>query len=87
MRVAVAAESLLRDRGYAGVPRDDTRWCNFVLGDRHGHEVDFHLVTTDTQGNGLYGLRQDGQFYPAWAFGAEGRITGRTADASPSNTS
>ena len=78
VRDAGAAERLLRDRGYADVPRDDTRWYNFVLGDRHGHEVDFHLVTFDAEGNGLYGPRRDGACYPAWAFGAEGRIGGRT---------
>src|SRR5919198_2493494 len=35
----------LEARGYKDVPRDDTRDCNFVLGDDQGHEVDFHSYT------------------------------------------
>ena len=34
--------ALLEARGYEDVPRDDTRDCNFVLGDGHGREVDVH---------------------------------------------
>lgn len=34
--------TLLEARGYKDVPRDDTRECNFVLGDDKGHEVDVH---------------------------------------------
>ena len=36
---------LLEARGYKDVPRDDTRDCNFVLGDDHGREVDVHSFT------------------------------------------
>ena len=41
------ARSLLEARGYADVPRPDTRDCNFVLGDKFGHLIDFHTYTFD----------------------------------------
>src|SRR6266487_1392673 len=41
-RDAPTAVAALRERGYAPVPRDDTRAWNFVLGDDAGHQVDFH---------------------------------------------
>lgn len=28
---------ILEEKGFKDVPRDDTRDCNFVLGDEHGH--------------------------------------------------
>jgi len=34
--------ALLEARGYKDVPRNDTRDCNFVMGDDKVHEVDFH---------------------------------------------
>ena len=47
---------LLEDRGYRDVPRDDTRDCNFVLGDPHGRLVDIHSYEFDEQGNNIYGV-------------------------------
>src|ERR1700753_566989 len=41
---------LLEARGYKDVPRDDTRDCNFVMGDDKGHEIDFHSYTFDDHG-------------------------------------
>ena len=38
--------ALLEARGYRDVPRDDTRDCNFVMGDEQGHEVDVHSICT-----------------------------------------
>lgn len=35
---------LLTDRGYKDIPRDDTRDCNFVLGDEFGNFVDVHSL-------------------------------------------
>jgi lincosamide nucleotidyltransferase A/C/D/E len=34
--------TLLEERGYQDVQRDDTRECNFVMGDDQGHQVDIH---------------------------------------------
>ena len=47
---------LLEARGYTDVPRDDTRDCNFVLGDEQGHQVDIHSYTFDSAGNNVYGV-------------------------------
>ena len=47
---------LLEARGYMDVPRDDTRECNFVLGDDKGHLVDVHSYTFDENGNNIYGV-------------------------------
>ncbi|MBP7767437.1 GNAT family N-acetyltransferase [Candidatus Saccharibacteria bacterium] len=47
---------LLATKGYEEVPRDDTRDCNFVLGDGNGHEVDVHSYTFDENGNNIFGV-------------------------------
>ena len=38
------------------VPRDDTRDCNFVLGDAHGRLIDVHSFTFDDEGNNVFGV-------------------------------
>jgi lincosamide nucleotidyltransferase A/C/D/E len=48
--------SLLEARGYKDVPRDDTRDCNFVLGDDLGHQIDFHSFEFDTDRNVIWGV-------------------------------
>lgn len=48
--------ALLEGRGYTDVPRDDTCFYNFVLGDDRGHAVDIHTYTFDEQGKNVYGL-------------------------------
>lgn len=47
---------LLEARGYKDVERDDTRDCNFVLGDSKGHQVDIHSYTFDEDGNNIFGV-------------------------------
>ncbi|MGH8860493.1 MAG: nucleotidyltransferase domain-containing protein [Jatrophihabitantaceae bacterium] len=42
-------------RGFAPIPREDTSPWNFVYGDRHGREVDFHLVERRADGMLVYG--------------------------------
>ena len=64
---------LLEARGYKDVPRDDTRDCNFVLGDEQGHEVDVHSYTFDAEGNHIFGLA-----YPADSLTGTGSVNGRT---------
>lgn len=63
--------ALLEDRGYRDVPRDDTRDCNFVLGDDEGHEVDFHSYTFDAHGKLIFGLA-----YPPESLTGAGSIRG-----------
>ena len=48
--------ALLEARGYKDVPRDDTRECNFVLGDDRGRQIDIHSYTFDAAGNHIYGV-------------------------------
>jgi lincosamide nucleotidyltransferase A/C/D/E len=63
--------ALLEARGYKDVPRDDTRDCNFVMGDEHGHEVDFHSYTFDTHGKLVFGVE-----YPLDSLTGTGSIQG-----------
>jgi len=42
-------------RGYKDVPRDDTRDCNFVLGDDDGRLVDIHSYTFEN-GKNVFGV-------------------------------
>ena len=63
--------ALLEARGYRDVPRDDTRECNFVMGDEHGHEVDVHSYTFDTQGKLVFGVE-----YPLESLTGTGSIQG-----------
>lgn len=72
-----AAVRALSERGYGPVERDDTRPWNFVLGDRDGHEVDFHVIRLDTDGNGIYGPAENGDQWPASALDARGTIASR----------
>jgi lincosamide nucleotidyltransferase A/C/D/E len=63
--------ALLEARGYKDVPRDDTRECNFVLGDDKGHEVDFHSYTFDADGKLIFGVP-----YPLDSLTGSGSIQG-----------
>ncbi|HKE66888.1 MAG TPA: aminoglycoside nucleotidyltransferase [Micromonosporaceae bacterium] len=75
-QVAVLVAALC-DKGYRDVPRSDTRPWNFVLGDAYGHEVDFHVVALDDDGNGIYGPVENGERYPAASLGGTGTVAGR----------
>ena len=63
--------ALLDARGYKDVFRDDTRDCNFVMGDEQGHEVDFHSYTFDAQGTLVFGVE-----YPFDSLTGRGAIQG-----------
>ena len=63
--------ALLEAQGYRDVPRDDTRDCNFAMGDEHGHEVDFHSYTFDTHGKLVFGVE-----YPLDSLTGTGSIQG-----------
>ncbi len=53
---AARLRTLLEARGYREVERDDTRACNFVMGDNQGHLIDIHTFQYDDQGNLVFGL-------------------------------
>ena len=63
--------ALLEARNYKDVPRDDTRDCNFVLGDEDGHLIDFHSYTFDSAGNVVFGIE-----YPHDSLNGTGSISG-----------
>jgi len=64
--------ALLEARGYEDVPRDDTRDCNFVLGDHAGHQIDIHSYTFDSAGNPVYGVA-----YPFDSLTGTGSVKGQ----------
>lgn len=47
---------LLEDKNYTDVLRDDTRDCNFVLGDEQGHQIDIHSYTFNETGEHIFGI-------------------------------
>jgi lincosamide nucleotidyltransferase A/C/D/E len=63
-----ALDSALRQRGFDDFPIDDQRpWL-----------VDFHVVTFDGEGNGIYGPVEQGEIWPdAASFAGLGRVGGR----------
>lgn len=61
--------ALLEARGYKNVPRDDTRDCNFVLGDDQGRQIDVHSFELDEDGHNTFGVA-----YEAAHFGGTGVI-------------
>ncbi|PWB51652.1 MAG: tRNA nucleotidyltransferase [Anaerolineales bacterium] len=65
----IRLRSLLEGKGYADVPRPDTRPVNFVMGDAQGHEVDIHTYSKDRLNHPEQGLD-----YPLESFYGEGRI-------------
>lgn len=62
---------LLEARGYKDIPRDDTRECNYVMGDNKGHAIDFHSFTLDEKGNLIFGIA-----YPLESLTGTGTIHG-----------
>jgi lincosamide nucleotidyltransferase A/C/D/E len=63
---------LLEARGYRDVPRDDTRDCNFVLGDDSGRQVDVHSYTFDDAGRHVFGIE-----YPFESLAGSGTVNGQ----------
>ena len=63
--------ALLAARNYQEVPRDDTRECNFVLGDDAGHLIDVHSFTFDSAGKIVFGVE-----YPYASLRGTGSIDG-----------
>ena len=63
--------ALLEARGYQDILRDDTRDCNFILGDDQGHQIDIHTYTFDADGNLVFGVP-----YPPESLTGRGSIRG-----------
>ena len=69
---------LLQMRGYKDIKLEEARPWNFVLGDEHGREIDFHVIVIDDRGSGLYGPAEKGEMYPAASLRGTGSINGQT---------
>jgi lincosamide nucleotidyltransferase A/C/D/E len=65
----------LANRGFAPVPRDDTCPWNFVHGDPHGREIDFHLVEVAADGSVGYG---PDEVYPPALLSGYGTVGSRS---------
>jgi len=63
----------LESQGYSEVPRDDNKKWNFVLGDKHGREVDVHAFSFDEEGHVVEGTE-----YPDASLTGTGTINGHT---------
>jgi lincosamide nucleotidyltransferase A/C/D/E len=63
--------TMLEARGYRDVPRDDTRDCNFVMGDDQGHLVDIHSYIFEEAGNHVFGVE-----YPYDSLDGTGSVSG-----------
>jgi lincosamide nucleotidyltransferase A/C/D/E len=65
-------------RGYKDIPRDDTRDCNFVLGDNEGRLLDVHSYTFDENGKHIFGVA-----YEPHHFTGTGTINGEPVKCIP----
>lgn len=72
-----SAVAALTARGYRPVARDDTRAWNFVLGDGHGREIDFHVIVLDEDRGGIYGPIENEEVWPAEALAGMGVVADR----------
>ena len=67
---------VLDDLGYELV--DGAPPVSFVMVDGRGRQVDVHPVTIDTEGRGVYEMRDGGQWiYPAEGFAGRGSVESR----------
>ena len=66
--------TLLQSMDYFEVEKLDTSEWNFVLSHKEGSEVDIHVINFDEHGNGIYGPKERGVFYPAYAFHGVGHL-------------
>jgi len=62
---------VLEQNGFRDVPRPDTREVNFVMGDKHGRQVDIHTYTLDRRHHPEQGLD-----YPLDSLNGRGSILG-----------
>ncbi len=70
-------KEMLCGRGYKEIKMEHARGWNFVLGDEYGREIDVHVIVFDSQGNGIYGPKENGEMYPAASLTGTGLIEGR----------
>lgn len=69
------ALELLKSRNFKLIYKEDSTKWNFVYSDGKDF-IDFHIINFDANGNGIYGPKENGVYYPAYAFGSIGYING-----------
>ena len=62
---------LLEARGYHDIQRDDTRDCNFVMGDPEGRLIDIHTYVFNGEGSCIFGVE-----YPLESLNGTGILNG-----------
>jgi len=67
----------LSELGFELVETSDQSPWNFVMGNGHGHLIDFHVVEFDHEYVAIYGPRENGKSFPASSFTGRGVINGR----------
>jgi lincosamide nucleotidyltransferase A/C/D/E len=65
---------MLRGRGYKEIKMEHAR--DFVSAMKH--EIDVHVIVFDSQGNGIYGPKENGEMDSAGSLTGTGLIEGRT---------
>ena len=60
--------------GYFEIIKDDSCAWNFVLGHNSGYEIDVHVINFNEIGDGIYGPKERGILYPAYAFQGIGKL-------------
>lgn len=73
----------LYGRGYKEIKMEHARDWNFVLGDEYGREIDVHVIVFDSQGNGIYGPKENREMYAEGSLTGTGLIEGRTVRCIP----
>jgi lincosamide nucleotidyltransferase A/C/D/E len=73
----VALREFLHAQSYREIKLEDARPWNFVLGNENGREIDVHVIVLDDKGNGIYGLPEKGEMYPAASLKGTGTIERR----------
>jgi len=68
----------LGELGFKDVEADDRTDWNFVMANRAGKQIDFHVVVLDDEGRGVYGPLENDVFYSATALEGTGMVNGRS---------
>ena len=64
----------LEAEGYLKITSDDQRPWNYVLKNKDNKKIDVHIIDLDEHGNGRYGPKENGVYYPASSLKGSGYI-------------
>ena len=66
--------NLLEAEGYHKITSADQRPWNYVLKNKDNKKIDVHIITLDEYGNGIYGPKENGVYYPASSLKGSGCV-------------